>query len=283
MRTTKLLVRGATLGAAAVGFVAAACPESALGRSARRIGDRLGRDIRYFVAGAPGIGYRLGGRRPDPDVSDDILADRIRSTIGPLQKRLDVPRVNVMVDDHFAILHGDVNDERVAAAIEDAVMRVSGVEGIESHLHTTLERGDTRPSAGRAGAAPSHAYTTLLAAAREAGALDARAAVHAVLCGFLDQLPSGERAHIDAHLPEDVRALVAPPRRAGRPHRARTVLQLVAAVIAEGGIEAARAEDITLDVLDAFRRLVPEEARDIEAVLPEELRELWRNAPVSDR
>jgi uncharacterized protein (DUF2267 family) len=281
MKTTKMFVRGAAFGAATIGFVTATFPDSPVGRTTRRLGDRLARDIRYVVASAPGILYRLAGRRPDPDVSDDILADRIRSAIGPLEKRLDVPRVHVMVDDHSAILHGDVSDECVAAAIEEAVMCVSGVDGVESHLHTTLERGDTRPSAGRATTAPSQAYTSLLAAAREGGALDTRAAVHAVLCGFLDQLPAGERSHIDAHLPDDVRALVGPPRYSGRPHRTRTVLQLVAAVIAEGGIDAARAEDITLTVLDAFQHLVPEEARDIEAVLPEELRELWRNASVS--
>ena len=102
--------------------------------------------------------------------------------------------------------------------------------------------------------------------------------MHAVLCGFLDRLPPTERSHVDAHLPDDVRTLVGPPRRYGRPHRARTVPQLVAAVVAESGIEASRAEDITLVVLDALRLIVPEEERDIGAVLPEDLRELWRNA-----
>jgi uncharacterized protein (DUF2267 family) len=36
------------------------------------------------------------------------------------------------------------------------------------------------------------------------------------------------------------------------------------------------AEQVTAAVLDAFRSLVPEEAADVAAVLPEELRRLWR-------
>ena len=104
----------------------------------------------YAVASAPGILYRLAGRKPDPDVADDVLADRIRSSLGPLEKRLDVPRVHVMVEDHVALLHGDVPDVCDAAAIEHAVMRVSGVDGVESHLHAGLLVGDTRPSEGAA-------------------------------------------------------------------------------------------------------------------------------------
>src|ERR1700687_6230895 len=103
MTITKRLVQTAGWAAAVIGVAAAAVPDS----GARRLADRLGRDVRYAAASAPGILYRLAGRRPDPDVSDDVLADRIRSTLGPLEKRLDVPRVHVMVEDHVAVLHGE--------------------------------------------------------------------------------------------------------------------------------------------------------------------------------
>jgi hypothetical protein len=53
--------------------------------------------MRYRSGQWMGVSYRLRGRRPDPNVSDDILADRIRSSIGGLEARLDVPRVHVTV------------------------------------------------------------------------------------------------------------------------------------------------------------------------------------------
>ena len=146
MRLTKQLVKDAELAAGVVGVVAAGVPESGVGRGVRSLGRRLDRDVRYLASSVPGIAYRLEGRRPDPDVSDDILADRIRSSIGPVEKALDLPHVHVIVEDHVAILHGDVPDPSDAHAIEHAIMGVSGVRGVESHLHTALIEGDTRPS-----------------------------------------------------------------------------------------------------------------------------------------
>jgi uncharacterized protein (DUF2267 family) len=280
--TTKRLVQVAGLAAGAVGMVAASAPASRVGRAARRLADRIGRDVRYAAASAPGVVYRLAGRRPDPDVSDDVLVDRIRSSLGPVEKRLDVPRVHVMVDDHVAILHGDVPGERDACAIEHAVMRISGVTGVESHLHAGLASGDTRPSQGAAvPQPPSEALRALLDAARAAGAgLHPRREVHAVLCGFADRIPEDERAQVFAHLPADVRALAGPVRRQGqRPPRLRTLPQLVAAVTAEGGIEPRQAEEITRAVIAALRGLVRDEAVDVAAVLPGELRELWETEP----
>jgi uncharacterized protein (DUF2267 family) len=120
-----------------------------------------------------------------------------------------------------------------------------------------------------------------LDAARDAGAgPNARAAVHAVLCGFADRIPDHEREQAFGHLPADVRALAGPPRRHGeRPPRLKTLPQLVAAVTAEGGIEPQHAEEITRAVVATLRGLVHEEARDVAAVLPAELRELWETQP----
>ena len=252
MATTKRLMQGAGLVAGVIGATAASAPDSPIGRGARRLADRIGRDVRYVAASAPGVVYRLAGRRPDPNVGDDVLVDRVRSILGPLEKRLDVPRVHVMVDDHVVILHGDVPGQRDACAIEHAAMRVSGVSGVESHLHMGLASGDTRPSQGAAvPRPPSEALRTLLDAARAAGAgPNPRREVHAVLCGFADRIPEDERAQVFAHLPADVRALAGPVRRHGqRSPRLRTVPQLVAAVTAEGGIEPRQAEEITRAVI----------------------------------
>jgi uncharacterized protein (DUF2267 family) len=281
MAATKRLVQAAGLTAGVIGVIAAAAPESAPARAARRLADRLTREVRYAVASAPGILYRLACRHPDPDVADDILADRIRSSIGPIEKRLDIPRVHVFVDDHVAIVHGEVPDARTAAAIERAILHVSGVDGIESHLHLGLPAGDTRPSEGATAASPSDARRRLVEAAQAAGARTApRDAVHAVLCGFLDRLPPGERAHVLGQLPADVRVLAGPVRREGtRAARLRTVPQLVAAITAEGGVDPARADEITRAVLGVLHDLVRAEAQDVAAVLPTELRALWEAAP----
>ncbi len=283
MRATRRLVQGAGLVAGAVGAITAAAPDSRVGRAARRVGGRLVRDARYIAKSAPGIRYRLTGRQPDPNVSDDILADRVRSSLGPLEKRLDVPRVHVMVEDHVAIVHGDVPDAVDATRIEHAVLRVSGIEGVESHLHLGLISGDTRPSQRRI-SVPSEALDALLAAANGAGAHHPIAAVHAVLCGFMDRVPEDERGQLLGQLPADVRALAGPPRRHGeRAPRLKSLPQLVAAVTAEGGIEPERAEGITRAVIAALRPLVPHEAHDVGATLPAELRTLWETTDVEER
>jgi len=283
MTITKRLLQTAGLAAGVVGVVAASAPESVVGRNARRLADRLARDVRYAVASSPGILYRLAGREPDPNVSDDVLADRIRSTIGPVEKRLDVPRVHIFVEDHVAVVHGDVPDAWAARMVEHAIMNVSGVRGVESHLHCGLAPGDTRPSRGAEIAEPpSPALEALLEAARDAGANgNARPAVHAVLCAFGDRMPAAERDKMFGHLPSDVRAIAGPVHRHGeRPARLRTVPQLVAAVVAEGGIEPAGADRITRAVVAVLHGIVPEDARDIAGVLPADLRELWETAPV---
>jgi uncharacterized protein (DUF2267 family) len=282
MATTKRLMQIAGLAAGVIGGLAASAPDNVVGRAAARLADRLARDVRDAAARAPGILYRLAGRRPDPDVSDDVLADRIRSSLRPLEKRLDVPRVHVMVDDHVAIVHGEVPNKREARAIEHAITRISGVTGVESHLHAGLVSCDTRPSQGAAvPQPPSEALRRLLGAASDAGAgRDARVAIHAVLCGFMDRLPDDERAQVLAHLPGDVRVLAGPVRRRGvRSPRLETLPQLVGAVTAEAGIEPQHAEDVTRAVVAILRELVSEEEFVVAAMLPSELRELWATAP----
>lgn len=230
-----------------------------------------------------GVRYRLLGQRPDPNVDGATLADRIRSELGPLEKRLDLPRVHVMVEDHVALLHGEVGWPHEAAAVEQAVGQVSGVRGVESYLHTGLLSSDVRPSKGRGVTPPpSEAKLQLLVAARSAGAGEARAAetVRATLAVLAERMPSGEREQLLGHLPEDVRSMSRPPRRAGAaPARVRTVRELIAAVVSEvDDATEGRATAIVAAVVAEIRRLVPEETDDVAAVLPHELRDLWRGA-----
>jgi uncharacterized protein (DUF2267 family) len=243
-----------------------------------------GRRARYLGGRWKGIRYRLAGRRPDPWANDDVLADRVRSELGPLEKRLDVPRVHVQVHDHHASLHGDVPTWEAADRLVTAVLHVSGIDGVESYFHVGLTPGDTRPSEGRLHAAKSNALQTLVGAAIRGGAPEDRAvaSVRAVLSAFVDRVPTPERNHVLGHLPADVRPLATPPQRAGKPPRVRTVPELVAGVTAqtEPGNRPARGHEalITESVLATLRGLVPEEADDIAAVLPSELRAFWNAA-----
>jgi len=103
-----------------------------------------------------GAMYRLLGRHPDPDVDDATLADRVRSQLGPVEKRLDLPRVHVMVDGHVVHLHGDVEWPHEEATLVEAARQVAGVEAVRSHLHRGMLRSDTRPSQGHTALRGAH-------------------------------------------------------------------------------------------------------------------------------
>jgi hypothetical protein len=251
--------------------------------SARRAVGRAAHDAvrraRYLRGVADGAAYRLRGQHPDPTVSDDILTQRVRSTLGRLEKVRDLPRVHVMVEDRLVLLHGEVPSADDLFAVEDQVLDTPGVRAVESYLHVGLARGTTRPSAGRAAHAdqPSDARRVLLQAARDGGAPEdeAVAAARAVLSTFMDRIPEDEREQLLAHLPRDARELATPPRRHGEPARLRTVGELLESVGARGDIDAERTDPITRAVLRRLRQLVPEETADVAAVLPHDLRALW--------
>lgn len=256
----------------------------AKGRHARRLvreaGDHVARWLQRREGAWWGVSYQLKARRPDPDVSDLVLADRIRSTLGPLEKRLDLPRIHVMVDQHTAVLHGEVGTEHERTSIEKAVARVSGVVGVQSFLHLGLAQGDTRPSESKKEAlVASHARSTLLSAAREAGVAENHltTAVRAILGSLAEKIPPHELAQVQAHLPADARELLHPPRRSGAAfRRTDTVSEFVAAVLSADGISPESAHDAVRAVFSALKDLIPEEVADVSAVLPHELRELWK-------
>lgn len=266
-------------GIALAGGVVLLRPGTLANRAVRHQVDIAGRRLRHFADRLHGLSYRLRGRRPDADVTDHVLADRIRSSLGVVARRLDLPHIHVMVQDHVALLHGAVGTTDEADEIERAVAAVSGVVGVESYLHVGLEGGDTRPSAGREVRQPSDARKRLIDAATAAGVDPAVAGqvVRAILAIFADRLPYGERDQVAAHLPADVRELFTPPRRARRAAPPRTVHELVARITAATSeLPHHRAQQVTSAVLQTLRSLVPEEQIDVAAVLPPELRDLWQ-------
>ena len=90
--------------------------------------------LRRAIHQAKGLTYRAMRRHPSTTVDDSVLADRVRSTIGPLEKQLHNSRINVMVENGIAILHGDIESPEAATQIEEAVRGVAGVRDIRSHL-----------------------------------------------------------------------------------------------------------------------------------------------------
>jgi uncharacterized protein (DUF2267 family) len=248
-------------------------------RLRRRAAAGATRRARYTRGRLQGLRYRMTGGHPDPDVPDEVLADRLRSALGPVEKRLDIPRVLVTVIDRVAHLHGDVASDAEALDVELAALLTPGVVGVESYLRVGMLRDAERPSAGRARPALSEAYKRLMTAADEAGA-PAGSAPHVVraVLGFLaDRVPAEEYTQLTAHLPSDVRALCGTPSRRGvRSKAVRTVPQLVASLApATDPLPPEEARRVVEAVLGTLRELVPEEDDDVAAVLPGELADLW--------
>jgi osmotically-inducible protein OsmY len=145
-KTTKGLVGGVML----AGGTVLARQRRDLIRITARVAREAGRRMRYLAGRLEGLSYTIEGRHPDPNVPDNVLADRIRSELGGLEKRRDLPHIHVMVENHVALLHGDVATDDDARVLEHAVAGVSGVSDVKSHLHVGLLNGETRPSQGRA-------------------------------------------------------------------------------------------------------------------------------------
>ena len=281
MRTSTRRV--VTAGVVLASAVAALDRNGSVRRALRYARDDVSRRVRYLQGAAEGARYRIAGRRPDPNVTDDVLTQRVRSALGPLEKQRDLPHVHVMVDEGIALLHGEVPSEHDVSAIERRVMEVSGVRSVISYLHIGLNRGTTRPSTGRAAHSGQHSpqLEHLLQAAQSAGVPENRAAVavRTVLGTFTERIPEDERRQLLAHLPSDARALAAPPRRGGgAAAHLRTVPELVGSVTEQAYVGVVNVNVLVESVLGCLRTLVPEEANDVAAVLPEDLRRLWINA-----
>ena len=245
-------------------------------RLSRRMARRITRVARYEAGRLEGTRYRLRGGAPDPGATDAVLADRVRSMLGPIEQRLDVPHVLVSACGHDVALHGDVGSDGDAETIVAAVAAVPGVGRVESHLHVGMGAGDTRPSEGRARRPQSAALRRLVSAAHGGGAPRGteQSAVRSVLSTFAGALPPGERRHVVGHLPADVRALVSEAAVAHAPVRRIDDF----AVTALPTLPPDDRRSVVESVLGALRELVPEEDVDVSAVLAEELRHLWKTA-----
>lgn len=274
-RVVRWLSGGLALTAAAVAVLRG--PEGR--RRARRLAHTVARRARYQSGRIEGLRYHWGGGGPDPNEVDGVLADRVRSMLGPLEHRLDIPRVHVMAEGHEVLLHGSVDTEAQEQAVVSAVKGIPGVRSVQSHLHVGLGRGDTRPSAGELHPAPSAALRSVMDAAHRAGAPAGteRAMAASVLSTFGAQLPDGERRHVLSHLPSDVRDLaVVPQARWLRARHTRRTEEFTRQALP--AVAAERRLGIVTSVLGAVGELVPEEVDGVAAVLPGELKELWRTA-----
>jgi uncharacterized protein (DUF2267 family) len=221
-------------------------------------------------------GGSTSGSRAEPrdDVDDSVVADRVRSSLGLLEHRLDVPRVHVTVERRVAVLHGEVGRAQDVTELVDAARAVPGVRDVRSHLHVGLGAGDSRPS--EADDRPSPGMRSLLQAARGHGGGEetASSAAAAVLETFAGMLIAGELEHVASHLSPDVRRLLVPAPGA-RPGQIRHVDELHAAVASTGALPPDRVPLLVDAVLTALRDLVPDEAADVRALLPTEIRALW--------
>jgi len=186
--------------------------------------------------------------------------------------------VHVMVHEGVATLHGEVGTVHEAREIEDAVSCVSGVRSVISYIHVGLFAGSTRPSEGRKHHAPSDAWHVLMCAVEGEGVAPSAAPhlVRAVLATLCDRLPKTEREQFLLHLPADVRKLGAPLRGNGSGNgHVRSPGAFAGSVARLGGISPRTAEKISTVVIGELKSLVPEEASDVAASLPAELRTFW--------
>lgn len=243
----------------------------------RRLSRWTARQARWLAGRLEGVAYVMEGRGPDEDVDDAVLAQRVRSALGPVEKRLDVPRARVTVEDGEVTLRGVVGTDHEARSLAAATAAIVGVRAVHDRLHVGMGPGDTRPSEGRAVVRTSEAWQQLVGAARGTGLddEDADRVTRAVLATFSQCLPAGERDHVMSHLPADVRQRVEAPLEVGSLGRPRTVGGFDRAVAERAQMIRGEAGLATRAVIDALRTLVPEELSDVEAVLPRDLKALW--------
>ena len=209
---------------------------------------------------------------------DGILADRVRSELGPLLKHLDQPRIHVSSLRGDVILRGDVRDPLTRVAIEVAAGRVAGVATVHSYLQVGLRSGESVPSSGRQ-RQRSPMLRTLSHIVEHAGypcESEQRFILHGLLGAFMSRLSAGIRHRVLAHLPEDVRQLATPralSAAAATAGESRDDFVQFAGVVAS--VDRHVAETLLAALLAEVRSHVPADADVVEAALPAALRPLW--------
>lgn len=245
----------------------------------RRLRRRVDRRVRNLGGHLMGLGYRLQGLGPDPDASDAVLVQRVRSELGPVTHGLDLPRVHVTVHDGHVQLDGRVSCALDVDTIVGATKQVAGVADVNADLIIGLRPGDSRPSEGAVGHT-SAARRELLGVVR---ALDVgcESDVERLLGATLDRtlhlLPPAERQHVVGHLPDDVREVIGSPRLLPEEQRLATPDDLYRAVADRTGRTVGTTEPVVRAVFATLAELIPEEVHDVQAVLPTGLRALWND------
>ena len=121
-------------------WAAAGTALAAVAWIARPAGRRaIARGTDRMIGKTLGMVHRIRGA----DVADDVLADRVRASIAPIEKELGVPHVHVAAHDGFVTVEGSVDTRASANAIENAVASVAGIKGVEANLRIRQTRGIT--------------------------------------------------------------------------------------------------------------------------------------------
>ena len=182
--------------------------------------------------------------------------------VGPLERRLDLPHVHVMAEDHVVLLHGEGRGRRGCG--RDRECRAPRVRcrgsGVVSPCRPTARRHSAVARSGGAAAAIGGRAQALLGAAAESGSWRGARLRSGPgdLVGVRRSDPGGRRAQLLAHLPHDVREMVTPPRYLGRAsRRPRTMHELFSNVFTETDAPLRHAQLVVQAVLYQLRRLVP--------------------------
>jgi len=69
-----------------------------------------------------------------PAVNDRVLAERVRSTLGPLERRLGIGEIAVSVSNGATTLSGISTTEAYGASVIAAVAAIPGVTGVTADL-----------------------------------------------------------------------------------------------------------------------------------------------------
>ena len=272
-RALQLLTAGATL-AVIVGLIETARHPRWLLRARRRI-CRSAVVIRDRVAG---MRARL---HPPSPAGDEVIVERVRARLGHVIRRLGAHRghVDVTIEGGVTTLRGWAATQRDADTIARAARRVAGVWRVTSHLSTTPPAEERRPAApGVPEGSPlwRRLHEALLLAGVEPGRTTRFLRVG--LKELALELPQPSLEHVDSHLPADVRELVGRPVRRRR-DKLRTAEQLVHRVAADADVPGPAANAGLLAIMATLQEAVPEETKDIAAVLPQDIRAMWESAP----
>jgi uncharacterized protein (DUF2267 family) len=248
-------------------------------RTLRRSGQRVRRRISYLRGRVRGLRYRMLARGPTPDVDDDVLEQRVRSTLGSLRRRYDLPPIEVSaVMDGSVVLDGYAPDLEQVRELEASLSEIPGVEMVISRIQ--VDDAVLRPSQRRDPAA-SPLRRELLAAVRQLDVGDEEQVerlVAATLVALFSLLPDDPARHLRSHVPADVQMLIAPPIPIASDRKPRTTYELVDEVSQLCGRSAGTSRQAIAAVFATLREMVPEEMDDVQAVLPAAIKPLWRGA-----